>query len=217
MAGLLAIVPLAACSDDGDGAATSTTLPEGLTADRCVVRLHGRGETGAEAEVRDGVADLARTGNGEAGDGREWVYDPEDAFDEAVAVVADVVDQAGCTRVVLDGFSNGAAFAATVACRGESFDGALVGVVVDDPPPDEGVVDCAPAEGVDLALYWTGALDEQAQAGADCDDIGWTCAGGRLLGLDAYAEALGVDVQDSPYDEHRWYREAPELEEWLAT
>jgi len=162
------------------------------------------------------VAELAPTGNGEAGDGHEWVYDPEDAFDEAVAVVADVVEQVGCTRVVLDGFSNGAAFAATVACRGETFGDTLVGVVVDDPPPDEGVVDCAPAPGVARALYWTGALDEQAQAGADCDDVGWTCAGGRLLGLDAYAEALGVEVQDSPYDEHRWYRDAPEIEAWLA-
>jgi pimeloyl-ACP methyl ester carboxylesterase len=207
---------LSACSGDDGSSTPSTTLPEGLSADRCVVRLHGKSETGAEAEVRDGVAELAPTGNGEAGDGHEWVYDPEERYDEAVAVVADVVEQAGCTRVVLDGFSNGAAFAATVACRGETFGDTLVGVVVDDPPPDEGVVDCAPAPGVEVALYWTGALDEQAQPGADCDDIGWTCAGGRLLGLDAYAEALGVEVQESPYDEHRWYRDAPEIEAWLA-
>ena len=66
---------LGACSDDdGGGSATSTTLPEGLSAARCVVRLHGKSETGAEAEVRDGVAELAPTGNGEAGEGHEWVY-----------------------------------------------------------------------------------------------------------------------------------------------
>lgn len=218
MAVVVAVV-LSACSDDeGDGgdATPTTTLPEGLTAERCVVRLHGRGETGAEAEVHDGVAELAPTGNGEAGDGHEWLYDEDADLDEAVSIVGDLVEQVGCNRVVLDGFSNGAAFAATVACRGETFGGTLAGVVVDDPPPDEGVVGCAPGPGVEVALYWTGALDEQAQPGADCGDIGWTCAGGRLLGLDAYAEALGVEVQESPFDEHRWYRDAPEIQEWLA-
>jgi pimeloyl-ACP methyl ester carboxylesterase len=209
---------LAACGDDDGGGATApTTLPDGFAAEDCVVRLHGKSETGAAAELRDdGTAELAPTGNGEAGEGHEWVYDPDEAYDEAVGVVADLVEEVGCARVVLDGFSNGGAFAATVACRGETFGGTLVGVVVDDPPPDEGVVDCAPAEEVEVALYWTGALDEQAQAGADCDDLGWTCAGGRLLGLDAYAEALGVEVQDSPFDEHRWYRDAPEIDAWLT-
>jgi pimeloyl-ACP methyl ester carboxylesterase len=214
----LVVAALAGCGDDDDGGATApTTLPDGFTAERCLVRLHGKSETGAEAQLRDdGVAELAPTGNGRAGEGHEWVYDPDEELDEAVATVADLVEEVGCTRVVLDGFSNGGAFAATVACRGETLDGALVGVVVDDPPPDEGVVDCAPAEGVELALYWTGALDEQAQPGADCDDLGWTCAGGRLLGIDAYAEALGVEAQDSPFDEHRWYRDAPEIDTWLA-
>lgn len=219
LAALAVVVALAGCGDDDDGgggATPTTTLPDGLTAERCLVRLHGKSETGAEAELRDGVAELAPTGNGRAGDGHEWVYDPDDAFDEAVAVVGDLVEEVGCTQVVLDGFSNGGAFAATVACRGETFGDVLVGVVVDDPPPDEGVVDCAPAPGVEVALYWTGALDEQAQPGADCDDLGWTCAGGRLLGIDAYAEALGVEVQDSPFDEHEWYRDAPEITTWLA-
>ncbi len=208
------VATLAGCGDDDGGATPTTTLPDGFTAERCVVRLHGKSETGAEAELRDGIAELSPTGNGRAGDGHEWVYFPDEDYDAAVAVVGDLVEEVGCETVVVNGFSNGGAFAATMACRGETLDGTLVGVVVDDPPPDEGTIDCEVAEGVDVALYWTGALT-QAEAGADCDDLGWTCLGGRLVGLDEYAASLGVEVQESPFDEHRWYRDAPEIDRWL--
>ena len=35
-----------------------------------------------------------------------------------------------------------------------------------------------------------------------------------LIGIDAYAEALGTDVLSSPFDEHQWYLDAPELAQW---
>lgn len=208
---------VAACGGS-DGSAGPATTGTPVSAERCITWLHGKSETGAPSTVRDdGVAELSPTGNGEAGDGNEWIYFPDDRFVEATAIVAAAIDRAGCRDVVLGGFSNGGAFAGALYCSGETFDDRLLGVVVDDPPPDEGVVDCAPAPGVEIALYWTGALDDMAVAGAECDPIGWTCAGGRLLGLDAYADALGTEVLDSPNDDHVWYRLAPELTEWLQS
>lgn len=115
---------------------------------------------------------------------------------------------------MLNGFSNGAAFAAKLYCRGETFGGTVVGVVVDDPVPDEAVVDCQPADEVDVALYWTGALTE-AMPGASCADLHWVCEGSELLGIDAYAAAIGTPILASPHDEHRWHRDAPQLLAWL--
>jgi hypothetical protein len=209
-----AALALSGCGGD-DEATPATTLPAGFRADRCLVRLHGKGETGAEPVIRDGLAELSPTGNDRAGDGHQWRYVPDDRFDEARAAVAAAIEAAGCERVALDGFSNGGGFAGALVCRGETFGGTLVGVVIDDPVTDEAVLGCAPAPGVERALYWTGALDDVAP-GADCDDIGWTCAGGTIIGVDAYAAELGVPVQPSPFDDHRWFRDAPELEAWLA-
>ena len=73
---------------------------------------------------------------------------------------------------------------------------------------------CACASGVDVALYWTGALTI-ATAGTDCESISYTCEGERLIGIDAYADELGTVAQPSPHDEHVWYRDAPELTAWL--
>jgi len=209
--GLVTLV-LPACGDDA--ATPTTTVPPGFTAERCLVRLHGKGDTGAAPVLQDGFAELSPTGNVGAGDGHQWLYFPDERYDEARGAVADAIDAAGCERVVLAGFSNGGGFAGALFCRGETFGGTVVGVVVDDPVTDEAVLDCAPDAGVDAALYWTGALDD-VTAGVDCGEIGWTCAGGTIIGVDAYASALGVEVQASPFADHEWYRDAPELEAWL--
>lgn len=219
----VSIASLAACGDDdtaGAGPTAQSGTPrqsgdDDVSAERCVVRLHGRSERGAATAVNGGVAEIAPSGNAEYGQGREWRYASDDEFGAARSTVADAIAAVGCRRVALDGFSNGAAFAAKLYCSGETFGDTLVGVVVDDPVPDTAVLDCAPADGVDVALYWSGGLTEAA-AGASCDELGWTCEGDELLGIDAYAKALGVEVQASPFDEHRWYRDAPELAAWLA-
>jgi hypothetical protein len=178
---------------------------------RCVVRLHGKGGQGGDTVIVDGIVELSPTGNADGWGGREWRYFPDDRFAEATAIVRDAIDGAGCSDVVVNGFSNGAAFAAKLWCRGETFDGRLRGVVIDDPVPDQATALCVPDPGVDAALYWTGALGSTATPGADCGAIDWTCEGGSMIGIDAYAEAMGIDVKPSPFDEHAWYWDAPEI------
>jgi pimeloyl-ACP methyl ester carboxylesterase len=205
----------ASCASDGGTGSAGSDAPA-ATGDRCIVRLHGKGGTGTDPVIVDGVVELSPTGNAEGWGGREWRYFPDDRYAEAVAIVATAVDGAGCTRVVVDGFSNGAAFAAKLWCRSETLGGRLAGVVIDDPVPDQGTAGCAPATGVPAALYWTGALAATAIPGADCGPIDWTCEGGSLVGIDAYAATLGLAVQPSPLRAHEWQRTASELTAWLG-
>ena len=65
-----------------------------------------------------------------------------------------------------------------------------------------------------MTLYWTGALEAQAQPGWDCAEADWTCEGGRTIGIDAYAEAVRTRPLPSPFEEHQSFLEAPELSEW---
>ena len=110
-------------------------------------------------------------------------YHPGHAREEALEIVRRAILDSGCVEVIIGGFSNGATFAGTPFCRGENIDGRVVGVVVDDPPPDEGTIGCRPSAGTRVVLYWTTALDEVAAPGTDCDGIGWTCLGGDLSEL----------------------------------
>ena len=183
---------------------------------RCVVRLHGKGGSGGETHETNGITEVLPTGNADGWGARQWIYFPDESYVEARDIVAAAADDAGCTRLVLDGFSNGAAFAAKLYCRGETFDARLAAVVIDDPVPDNGVADCTPSAAVAGALYWTGGLDPQAQPGADCAAIDWTCDGGTMIGIEAYAASLGLDIQPSPFTEHEWYLDAPEIATWLA-
>jgi hypothetical protein len=190
------------------------TEPSGTV--RCVVRLHGKGGTGGETSATGGITEVLPTGNADGWGARQWLYFPDESYAEARDIVTAAAADAGCTRLVLDGFSNGAAFAAKLYCRGETFDGRLVGVVIDDPVPDGGVASCTPPADVAAALYWTGGLEPQAQSGADCATIDWTCDGGTMIGIEAYAESLGLDIEASPHTEHEWYLDAPEIATWLA-
>jgi pimeloyl-ACP methyl ester carboxylesterase len=178
---------------------------------RCVVRLHGKGGDPRPSEVRNGVAYLNPGGNGRGWGGREWRYFPDDAYDEARAVVTGAVDDQGCERVVVHGFSNGGAFAAKLYCRGEDLDGRLVGVVIDDPVPDHGVADCDPSGDVTVTLYWTGELDRLARPGWDCAEEDWTCEGGTTIGIAAYASELDTPAKPSRHAEHLPYLDAPEV------
>jgi hypothetical protein len=181
---------------------------------QCLVRLHGKGGGGAETVAEDDGMVISPGGNRAAWSGRQWLYFPADEYAAARQIVADSVE--GCEQIILNGFSNGAAFAAALYCRGESFDGRLVGVVLDDPVPDHGVDGCAPDPDVELTLYWTGALEATAQPGWSCSDGDWTCAGGETIGIEAYADALGTEILESPFDEHQWYVDAPETTAWPA-
>lgn len=178
------------------------------------MRLHGKGGSGADTVVNDGVTVVSPSGNADGWGARQWLYFPDGEYEAARAIIAE--DVASCDQIIVDGFSNGAAFAAKLFCRGESFDGRLVRVVVDDPVVDAAVEGCAPAPSVDVVLYWTGALEGTALPGWDCESGGWTCEGGTTIGIDAYASALGAEVLDSPFDDHQWYLDAPEVADWRA-
>jgi hypothetical protein len=82
------------------------------------------------------------------------------------------------------------------------------------PVVDASVEGCAPAPDVAVTLYWTGALKATAQPGWDCAEGDWTCEGGTTIGIDAFTEALGTEVRDSPFDDHQWYVDAPETMAW---
>jgi hypothetical protein len=201
------------------GASTVSTEPsvpngpvaEGTDLSRCIVRLHGAGGGGQPTAVWGGVADVMPDGNGElASGGRMWDYDGDDDFAEARQIVEQAVTT--CDAIMLDGFSNGAAFAAALYCSGENFDGRLLRVVIDDPVTDASVVDCAPDPAVAVALYWTGGLI--STPGSDCSGTEYVCLGGTMLGIDAFAEALGVEPIASIYTDHRWHWYAPELADW---
>lgn len=182
---------------------------------RCIVRLHGKGGgAGGTGTIGDGLLEVRPGGNAAGWNGRQWLYFPDGEYARARAAVVQAVDQAGCGPIVLYGFSNGAAFAAKLYCRGETFGGRLRGVVVDDPVVDHAVGGCRPAGGVRVALYWTGALEATAQPGWDCASQDWTCEGGTTIGIDAYQAALGVGRKQSPHSNHASYANPPELNAW---
>jgi hypothetical protein len=210
---LLTTTTLLAASCGGDSA--DAPRQETINAEDCIVRLHGKGGTGASTELDNAVAIVSPTGNGEAWDAHQWEYSSAAVLAEAIEIVTAAVDFAGCSAVSVHGFSNGASFAAKLVCSGEDLGGRLQGVVVDDPVTDASSAGCSPADGVELALYWTGALAATAPAGTDCGGIDWTCEGGATVGIDAYAAALGVTAQTSPHDDHQWNLDAPEPRDWL--
>lgn len=184
-----------------------------IVADRCLVRLHGKGGDGAApVAMPDGTVVVAPQGNGKAWGGHEWRYFPAKRYEEARSRVLEA--SAGCGSVILNGFSNGGAFAARLLCAGEDFDGRLLRVVIDDPVTDHSVDRCAPAGGVDAVLYWTGALEASSRPGTRCDAIDWTCEGGETVGIEAYSSELGVEWKPSPERDHIWFQDAPELSDW---
>ncbi|CAN5806614.1 hypothetical protein BH24ACT5_BH24ACT5_00060 [soil metagenome] len=205
---------LVACSTDQSSTPT-TTEPSDLRADACLVRLHGRSDVGTTPVVHERFLELSPNGNAIYQDGLQWLYFPEDNYSTAVSNVVIAIDDAGCRRVVLYGFSNGAAFGAKLYCRGEDFDSRLVGVVIDDPVPDLGTLDCAPTAGVPAVLYWTGSLQEAQDGRDDCEEIGWTCEGGSAVSIETTAAWLAVPGTPSPFYDHIPFRDAPEIGEWL--
>jgi hypothetical protein len=182
----------------------------------CVVDLHGKGGDGADTTVVDGVARVAPRGNDEAWGGWQWDYLTPQGYTRAISIVSDAIDGAGCEHVAVHGYSNGAAFAAKMYCRGETFDDRLIGLVIDDPVTDKAVDGCAPAPTVEATVYWTGGLERSASNGTDCSSLDWTCEGGVFLGIDAFSAAIGIEPTPSPWTEHRRFDDAPDPTVWLT-
>jgi hypothetical protein len=211
---LAVLVAGAGCASDHGGSATTVAMPP-VTAGRCIVRLHGKGEQGGDSTLEGGIATVRPNGNAAGWGKRQWLYFPDDRYDGARTIVEAALDSGGCTTAVISGFSNGGSFAAKLYCRGETFDGRVVGYVIDDPVTDSAVLPCEPAQRVKAALYWTGALAASAPAGAICSAMDWTCEGDASIGIDAYAAGLGLPIQKSPQTEHLPDNDAPELSLWL--
>jgi hypothetical protein len=182
---------------------------------RCVVHLHGKSGHGAAPKTSGDVTHLHPDGNASGWGGRQWLYFPDDEYAKVKGTVSRSIASAGCDRVVVHGFSNGAAAAAKLFCRGERFDGHVVGYIADDPVADHGVDGCKPAPDVRIKVYWTGAL-ATAVDGWDCAAKDWTCEGGKAIGIERYTALLGTVRAASPHDQHREYESPPEYAEWLA-
>ena len=86
--------------------------------------------------------------------GLQREYDTDAGLATRVDRVTAVSDAAGCARVVVHGFSNGASMS----------EGAWTGVIIDDPVTDASTQPCTPAD-VPVTVYWTGALDVTAPPG----------------------------------------------------
>jgi hypothetical protein len=206
---------LAACGGESsdDGPVTQPSSPA-VTASDCVVRLHGKSESGAATSVDgNGVARVAPNGNERDGNGYKWIYFPDESYVAARTIVTDAIARIGCERVVLGGFSNGAAFAAKLYCSGDDLGAPIVGVVIDDPVPDNGAAGCAPLDQAPVTVFWTGALAETAQPGWECDEGGWICDGGTTVGIERFAADLGATITASPFTDHIANVDAPE---WTA-
>jgi hypothetical protein len=203
-------------------ASNSTTVPGGehqtiapvRSNERCIVHLHGKGGAGRPSSTTaDGVVHVFPGGNAAAWGGLEWRYFPDDRYREVVRTVTDAIARSGCGRAIVHGFSNGASAAAKMYCRGETFGGTLVGVIVDDPVPDHSVSTCSPAANVKLRLYSTGAL-AKAVDGWPCAEDDWTCEGETSIGIDRFGALLGTAVTRSVQTRHEEYPSPPEYSTW---
>jgi len=210
----IAAVGCAGAGDEADDGPITQPSSPAVTAGDCVVRLHGKSESGAPTVVDgDGVARVAPNGNERDGSGYKWIYFPDQSYVAARTVVTDSIARFGCERLVLGGFSNGAAFATKLYCSGDDLGAPIVGVVIDDPVPDNSAAGCSPLDEAPVTLFWTGALTATAQPGWDCDEGGWICDGGTTIGIDQFAADLGTTITASPFTDHVANVDAPE---WTA-
>lgn len=197
--------------------ATTAAPSQGTTAagTRCIVSFHGNGGGGQRTWTDgQGIVRLFPEGNAKGwGNGRRWLYETDSDYAAAKAVVAKALTDSKCTRATFYGFSNGAAFAAKLYCRAESFGITIAGVIIDDPVVDAAVRGCARPPGVKVVLYWTGDID--VPPGWDCRANDWTCEGGSSIGIAAYESALGVQRRPSIHKKHLQYVDPPELLAWI--
>jgi hypothetical protein len=195
------------------GASSSPDKPDASWA-RCVVLLHGKSGKGAPPVTERGIRHVRPNGNARGWGGLQWLYFPDDSYQSVRAIVESAIEQNGCQKVIVHGFSNGAAAAAKLYYRGESFEKRVTGYIVDDPVPDHAVERCNPAAGVKLRLYWTGAL-ANAVSGWSCSAADWTCEGGSTIGIQKYARFLAVNVTPRSHTKHQEYADSPEIGQWF--
>jgi hypothetical protein len=180
-----------------------------------VLHLHGKSGVGGPALLTDGITHLRPSGNAEGWGGRQWLYFPEQQYKVVRSIVARTIAAAGCDKVIVHGFSNGAAAAAKLFCRAEPLAGHVLGYIIDDPVVDHSADDCRPAPGIKLKLYWTAALTNSVPGWA-CKEADWTCEGASTIGIARYASLLGTSATPSMHKTHTEYLAPPEYKAWFA-
>src|SRR5688572_26515148 len=123
----------------GNAYLTFLASSPGPSGKKCVVSLHGKGGDGGAPWQNGDVTWLFPTGNGDGGGWgpHHWEYATTTMYNQALSIINGQITPQNCGQITLIGFSNGAAMAAKVYCQGQNFSNKLVGVIVDDPVPDQ--------------------------------------------------------------------------------
>lgn len=192
---------------------TAGTVSPPAAGKKCTIVLHGAGGGSI------GSSDWGRY-NGQAvslvqprsPNGNFWLYDglhnfqydptsstDETYYNDTVASITDAVNAAGCTgSLLLMGQSNGGAMAAKMYCRGYNFNGRLAGLILDDPVPDQAVLNCRPQSlKYKVYLYSDGLTNEANQAapvGYRCSSMpsGWYCENDTALPRTQFEQAIAI-------------------------
>jgi predicted esterase len=191
-------------------AGTITPPPAGK---KCTVSLHGAGAGSI------GSTDWGRYNNQpvtlvqpRSPYGNFWLYDgphnfqfdptsssDETYYNDTVTSITSVVNAAGCNgALLLMGQSNGGAMAAKMFCRGYNFNGRLSGLILDDPVPDQAVLNCNPQNlKYKTYLYSDGLTNEANQAGGvnyRCNSMPsqWYCENDTALPRTQFEQAIGM-------------------------
>jgi hypothetical protein len=192
-------------------APTASPVIRGAPIQRCIVMLHGKGANGTATYQSDGTYLIAPSGNAVSGTGRQWLYASPDEFVQASDIVANAIRSVGCTQVVVAGFSNGGALAAKLYCRGVTFGGTVVGIIINDPVTDQSIDPCNPITS-NVVLTQSDELAGYIGVGGPCP-TSWTCEG-SLVSQAVYAARLGLPpirhanhalVPYPPYAAPWWY------------
>lgn len=189
----------------------STNPP--VSGKKCTVVLHGAGGGSI------GSSDWGRYNNQPVAlvqprspQGNFWLYDgphngqydptsstDETYYNEAVTTITNAANNAGCTgSILLMGQSNGGAMAAKMYCRGNTLNGRLAGLILDDPVPDQAVLNCAkPALKYRVYLYSDELTNEANQAsgvGYRCSSMPsyWYCDNDTALPRTQFEQAIGL-------------------------
>ncbi len=199
-------------------AGTITPPPAGK---KCTVLLHGAGGGSI------GSADWGRYNNQPVAliqprspNGNFWLYDgphnfqfdptssaDENYYNDTVTSINNAVNTEGCTgAILLMGQSNGGAMAAKMYCRGYDFNGRLTGLILDDPVPDQAVLNCNRQNlKYKIYLYSDGLTNEANQAGGvnyRCSNMPsqWYCENDTALPRTQFEQAIGmVGVRQRQY------------------
>lgn len=121
----------------------------------------------------------------------------EQAYTDLVQHVRTFINSKNCGPTLVRGASNGAAFAAKLYCRGETFENRVWGFFIDDPVMDEGVLNCAPSPNfTKVQFIHSRQLVGDAAATSPnfrCTNVvgQWYCENDKTMTLSQYQNRIG--------------------------